>query len=52
MGLKNQIYHQKFAWFVKDHLVGEKNGRTIGIVSNIVVKDVEAKRCFSSLVQK
>jgi len=50
MVLKNQIYHPKFVQLVKDHLVGEKNGKTAGIMSNTVVKDVELVRCFSSLV--
>ena len=52
MGLKKQTYQQKYAWFVKNLLAGEKNGRTIGRMSNIVVKDVEVIRCFPSLVQK
>ena len=33
---------KKFVLFVKDHLVGEKNGRKIGKMSNIV------KRCRSN----
>tara|TARA_B100000003_G_scaffold110280_1_gene98604 strand:- start:22 stop:174 length:153 start_codon:yes stop_codon:yes gene_type:complete len=50
MELKKQIYHPKFVQLVKDHLVGEKNGKIIGIMSNTAVKDVELVRCFSSLV--
>ena len=50
MVLKKQIYHLKFVQLVKDHLVGEKNGKTTGIMSNTVVKNVELVRCFSSLV--
>ena len=49
-GVKKQIYHQRFVLLCKDHLVGEKNGKIIGIMSNTAVKDVELVRCFSSLV--
>ena len=50
MVLKKQIYHQKFVQLVKDHLVGEKSGKKIGIMSNTVAKDVETIRGLFNLV--
>ena len=41
MVLKKQIYHPKFVQLVKDHLVGEKNGKKTGRKFDIVVKNAE-----------
>ncbi len=50
MVLKKRIYHQRFVRLVKDHLVGEKSGKKVGIMSNTVAKDVETTRGLFNLV--
>ena len=49
-GVKKSNLPSKICQLVKDHSVGEKNGKTTGIMSNTVVKDVELVRCFFNLV--
>ncbi len=40
---QKKIYHLKFAWFVKSHLIGEKNGDSIGKELNFAQRDVLVK---------
>ena len=35
---------KRFVWFVKNHLHGERNGRKIGKMLNIVVQDANHKK--------
>jgi hypothetical protein len=39
--LKKKIFLLKLAWFVNDHLLGERNGRKCGRMLSIAVKNAE-----------